>query len=164
MNDQPFHLCFLSASRRRESMVQIFAIGYQLLGCVWKPRDEFTLAEKILWRWERFVLCLRNKWSIYLWANDGDWTRAWWIHNPLPWSTWLHPPLPPRTAFSLYLRSDPFWTLPMTAIKDKLFTRVANFLLCFLELGEAKLQQASRSFKQRGWAVHFIDLSPLYLS
>jgi len=35
-----------------------------------------------------------------------------------------------------------------------------------LELGEAKLQQveASRqSFKQRGWAVHFIDLTSLYL-
>ena len=35
-----------------------------------------------------------------------------------------------------------------------------------MELGEAKLQQveASRqSFKQRGWAVHFIDLTSLYL-
>jgi hypothetical protein len=29
----------------------------------------------------------------------------------------------------------------MTAIKDKLFPIVANCVLCFLELGEAKLQQ-----------------------
>jgi hypothetical protein len=35
-----------------------------------------------------------------------------------------------------------------------------------LELGEAKLQQVEafwKSFKQRGWAVHFIDLTSLYL-
>lgn len=49
----------------------------------------------------RVGLCLRNFWSIYWWANDGDWTRAWWIHNPLPWSTWLHPPLPPNGFQSL---------------------------------------------------------------
>ena len=35
-----------------------------------------------------------------------------------------------------------------------------------MELGEAKLQQVEaswQSFKQRGWAVHFIDLTSLYL-
>jgi len=35
-----------------------------------------------------------------------------------------------------------------------------------LELGEAKLQQVEaswQSFKQRGWVVHFIDLTSLYL-
>jgi hypothetical protein len=35
-----------------------------------------------------------------------------------------------------------------------------------LELGEAKLQQVEaswQSFKQRGWAVHFIDLTELDL-
>ena len=37
---------------------------------------------------------------------------------------------------------------------------------CVSELGEAKLQQVEaswQSFKQRGWAVHFIDLTSLYL-
>ncbi|GLU24459.1 hypothetical protein SLE2022_403910 [Rubroshorea leprosula] len=37
---------------------------------------------------------------------------------------------------------------------------------CVLELGEEKLQQVEaswKSFKQRGWAVHFIDLTSLYL-
>jgi hypothetical protein len=35
-----------------------------------------------------------------------------------------------------------------------------------LELGEAKLQQVEaswQSFKQRGWAVHFIDFTSFYL-
>ncbi|GLT65576.1 hypothetical protein SLA2020_430500 [Shorea laevis] len=37
---------------------------------------------------------------------------------------------------------------------------------CVLELGEAKLQQVEaswQSFKQRGWAVHFIDFTSFYL-
>ena len=37
---------------------------------------------------------------------------------------------------------------------------------CVSELGETKLQQVEaswQSFKQRGWAVHFIDLTELYL-
>ena len=37
---------------------------------------------------------------------------------------------------------------------------------CVLELGEAKFQQIEaswQSFKQRGWAIHFIDLTSLYL-
>jgi hypothetical protein len=37
---------------------------------------------------------------------------------------------------------------------------------CVLELGQAKLQQVEaswQSFKERGWAVHFIDFTSLYL-
>ena len=132
----------LSASRRR--MVKIF----NRIPIAWMPLKEKSTS--VLWGHQ-----ISSR-SFYWWANDGDWTRAWWIHNPLPWSTWLHPPLPPRTGFSLYLRSDPFRTLPMTAIKELLFPIVAHSLLCFL-LGSLQ------SFQKWGWAVHFIDLSPLYL-
>ena len=75
----------------------------------------------------------------------------------------------PRTGCCLYLRSDPFWT-PLWPLSKRSFFLYYNYssksIYCFLELGEAKLQQveASRqSFKQRGWAVHFIDLTSLYL-
>lgn len=60
MNDQPFQL---SASRRRESMVSMFQSDTNCLDAF--ESLEMTLAEKILSCWERFVLCLRNKWSIY---------------------------------------------------------------------------------------------------
>lgn len=110
-----------------------------------------------------FVLCLRNKWSIYWWANDGDWTRAWWIHNPLPWSTWLHPPLPPHRFKSLStIRSlTPLW--PLSKKSFFLYYSCKSIVVFW----EAKLQKALRaswqSFKQRGWAVHFIDLTSLDL-
>ena len=115
----------------------------------------------------RFFLCLRNKWSIYWWANDGDWTRAWWIHNPLPWSTWLHPPLPPHRFKSLStIRS--FWTplWPLSKISFFLYYRKKVYwLLCFGIRGNkaSTYEYAWQSFKQRGWAVHFIDLTSLYL-
>ena len=105
----------------------------------------------------RFVLCLRNKWSIYWWANDGDWTRAWWIHNPLPWSTWLHPPLPPHRFQSLStIRS--FLNPPMTAIKEKLFYS------CKSIVGK-KSFKTSRSFLEKlqrlGCSLHWFDFTLL---
>ena len=145
-------------------MVSMFfnLIGYQLLGCVWKPRDDL-LAEKMLWR---FGLCLRNKWSIYWWANDGDWTRAWWIHNPLPWSTWLHPPLPPNGFKSLStIRSfqNPYDRYQREAFSYTIYVQSIVSFHFGIRL-KPRLQQsipiAWQSFK--GWAVHFIDLTSLY--
>lgn len=117
------------------------------------------LAEKMF---SRFVLCLRNKWSIYWWANDGDWTRAWWIHNPLPWSTWLHPPLPPHRFQSLStIRSF----LPYSRYQREAFsyTIVASLLLCFGIRGNKA--STSRSFlaKLQTKRLGFIDLTSLYL-
>lgn len=114
----------LSASRRRESMLSIF----NRIPIAWmRLKASRWLAEKMF---SRFVLCLRNKWSIYWWANDGDWTRAWWIHNPLPWSTWLHPPLPPHRFKSLStIRSFlPYYRYQREAFS---YTIVASLLLCF---------------------------------
>ena len=121
------------------------------------------LAEKIL---SRFVLCLRNKWSIYWWANDGDWTRAWWIHNPLPWSTWLHPPLPPHRFKSLStIRS--FLNPPYDRYQREAFsyTIVASLLLCFGIRG--RKASTSRSFleklqtKRLGCSLHWFDFTLL---
>lgn len=117
------------------------------------------LAEKMF---SRFVLCLRNKWSIYWWANDGDWTRAWWIHNPLPWSTWLHPPLPPHWFKSLStIRS--FLSYSRYQREAFSYTIVASLLLCFGIRGNKA--STSRSFlaklQRLGCSLHWFDFTLL---
>ena len=95
MNDQPFHLCF-----QQVGDANLWFLCFNRIPIAWmRLKASRWLAERIL---SRFVLCLRNKWSIYFWANDGDWTRAWWIHNPLPWSTWLRPPRKNKPIVSIY--------------------------------------------------------------
>ena len=119
------------------------------------------LAEKML---SRFFLCLRNKWSIYWWANDGDWTRAWWIHNPLPWSTWLHPPLPPHRFKSLST-IRPFPPYDRYQREAFSYTIVASLLLCFGIRGSKA--STSRSFlaklqtKRLGCSLHWFYLTLL---
>ena len=63
----------------------------------------------------------------------------------------------PRTGFSLYLRSDPFWT-PLWPLSKRSFFLYYSCKSIVLFPNEVK-----QSFKQRGWAVHFIDLTSLYL-
>ena len=55
MNDQPFHFCFQHVGDGFYVWMRLF--------------ESLRLDLKIK---EGFVLCLRNKWSIYGWANDGD--------------------------------------------------------------------------------------------
>ena len=44
------------------------------------------------------------------------------------------------------------------------YTIVASLLLCFgIRGSKASTSRSWQSFKQRGWAVHFIDLTSLYL-
>ena len=149
MNDQPFHFCFQHVGDGFYVWMRLF--------------ESLRLDLKIK---EGFVLCLRNKWSIYWWANDGDWTRAWWIHNPLPWSTWLHPPLPPHRFKSLStIRSFP--NPPPDRYQREAFsyTIVASLLLCFGIRGSKA--STSRSFlkklqtKRLGCSLHWFDFTLL---
>lgn len=100
--------------------------------------------------------------SIYWWANDGDWTRAWWIHNPLPWSTWLHPPLPPHWFKSLStIRS--FLSYSRYQREAFSYTIVASLLLCFGIRGNKA--STSRSFlaklQRLGCSLHWFDFTLL---
>jgi hypothetical protein len=39
------------------------------------------------------------------WANNRDWTCAWWIHNPLSWTTRLHPLLSSTIRSFYYIKT-----------------------------------------------------------
>ena len=70
-------------------------------------------------------------------------------------------PTPAQVCFSLYLRSDSFWT-PYDRYQREAFSYTITIVVAslFLFFWNSGLKQ---SFKQRGWAVHFIDLTSLYL-
>ena len=157
MNDRPFHLCF-----QQVGDANLCFLCFNRIPIAWmRLKASRWLAETIS---SRFVLCLRNKWSIYWWANDGDWTRAWWIHNPLPWSTWLHPPLPSHRFKSLsMIRSFlPYYRYQREAFS---YTIVASLLLCFGIRGNKA--STSRSFlaklqtKRLGCSLHWFDFTLL---
>lgn len=129
-------------------------IGYQLLGCFFKPRDDL-LAEKNL---SRFALCLRNKWFFDGRTTGIEPARGGFTIHCLDPLGYIRPY--PRTEVSIYdqILSEP---TPMTAIKEKLFP--ISLLLCFGIRLKPWLQQsipiAWQSFK--GWAVHFIHFTSL---
>ena len=137
MNDRAFHFCFQQVG---DANLCFLCLCFNRIPIAWMRLKASRLLEKRKMLF-RFVLCLRNKRSICWWANDGDWTRAWWIHNPLPWSTWLHPPLPPHRFQSLStIRS--FWTPLWPLSKRSFFLYYINKSIdsCVSELGETKLQ------------------------
>ena len=135
------------------------SIGYQLLGCVW-TRDD--LQKKCFLG----LSCVSERNGPFI---DGRTTgiepaRGGFTIHCLDPLGYIRPY--PHTGLSLHLRSDPFWT-PLWLLSKRSFFLYSSCRCCLSEfLGERKLQEVEaswQSFKQRGWAVHFIDLTSLYL-
>ena len=76
-------------------------------------------------------------------------------------------PTPAQVEVSIYdqiLSEPPLW--PLSKRSFFLYYSLKKVYCCVLELGASKLllvEASWQSFKQRGWAVHFIDLTSLYL-
>ena len=149
----------LSASRQGEWFL-CFLIGYQLLGCVWKQRDDL-LAEKM-----DGLVCVFVTFGPFI---DGRTTgiehaRGGFTIHCLDPLGYIRPY--PRTGFSLYLRSDPFRT-PMTAIKEKLFPILYTKSLFFrfiLELGFSlgfNNRYRLPGLQRLGCSLHWFDFTLL---
>ena len=73
-------------------------------------------------------------------------------------------PTPAQVSVSIY--DQILSELPYDRYQREAFsyTIVASLLLCFgIRGSKASTSRSWQSFKQRGWAVHFIDLTSLYL-
>lgn len=126
----------------------------QLLGYVWKPRDDLK---------KKFFLglsCVSVTNGPFI---DGRTTgiepaRGGFTIHCLDPLGYIRPY--PRTGFSLYLRSDSFLT-PLWPLSKRSFFLYYNYsssksISCFLELGEAKLQT-----KRLGCSLHWFDFTLL---
>lgn len=124
MNDQPFHLCFQQVG---DANLWFISIGYQLLGCVWKPRDD--LQNKFFLGLSCVSVTVTNGSFIDGRTTGIEPARGGFTIHCLDPLGYIRPY--PRTGFlSLYLRSDPFWT-PLWPLSKRSFILYYTVLLLY---------------------------------
>ena len=138
MNDQPlpFHLCF-----QQVGDANLWFLSFNRIPIAWmRLKASRWLAEKILSILGLSCVSVTNGPFIDGRTTGIEPARGGFTIHCLDPLGYIRPY--PRTGFSLYLRSDPFWT-PYDRYQREAFSYTIVALqvyCCVLELGEEKLQ------------------------